>query len=258
MLTRVAALSIINCCHFHALWHEVEFLADEGILMYSHLNSFWGVTAGLSSMAFLTSKSFVAHSGGSHLMYGTNPMAFGFPRRAGEPPLIWDQASAFMARGDISLHEQQGLQLPVGAAVGPSGEPTTDPTAALQGAQLTFGGHKGTSIALMVELLASMTGSAFSFEQRECDIDETSTTPTVAGEFILAIDPTVFSNQCSEHLFDRMELLFKRILEQDGTMLPSSGRHCGSQRYSIRAESEENGVEIPAPLYHQVRALCEE
>ena len=75
-------------------------------------------------------------------MYGTNPMAFGFPRRAGEPPLIWDQASAFMARGDISLHEQQGLQLPVGAAVGPSGEPTTDPTAALQGAQLTFGGHK--------------------------------------------------------------------------------------------------------------------
>ena len=139
----IAALSIINCCHFHALWHEVEYLADEGTFTYEHIApSMSTCTTGLASMAFLTSKSFVAHCGGSSQIYGTNPMAFGFPRKEGEPPVIWDQASAFMARGDVSLFEQQGLQLPEGVAVGPDGVPTTDPAEALAGAQLTFGGHK--------------------------------------------------------------------------------------------------------------------
>lgn len=209
-------------------------------------------------MAFLSSKSFVAHAGGSELTYGTNPMAFGFPRKDGVPPLIWDQASAFMARGDISLHERDGLELPVGAAVGPDGKPTTDPKAALAGAQLTFGGHKGTSIALMVELLASMTGSPFSFEQREQDIDDVSTTPTTAGEFILAIEPTVFSGKSSDIMLHRMEALFTKILNQDGTMLPSSGRHCGSQRYAVRADSDMNGIEVPEHLYETAKALCGE
>ena len=37
-----------------------------------------------------------------------------------------------------------------------SGEPTLDPTEALKGSQLPFGGHKGASIAIMVELMASV------------------------------------------------------------------------------------------------------
>lgn len=49
-------------------------------------------------LSFFYKRSFVAHAGGSELTYGTNPMAFGFPRKDGVPPLIWDQASAFMAR----------------------------------------------------------------------------------------------------------------------------------------------------------------
>ena len=59
---------------------------------------------GLVGLAFLNTKSFVTHPGSrdggpDSLIYGTNPMAFGFPRSAGEAPLIWDQASAMMARG---------------------------------------------------------------------------------------------------------------------------------------------------------------
>mmetsp|Transcript_6253 Transcript_6253/g.7188 ORF Transcript_6253/g.7188 Transcript_6253/m.7188 type:complete len:91 (+) Transcript_6253:78-350(+) len=43
--------------------------------------------------------------------------------------------------------------------------PPLPPTAVLEGAQLPFGGHKGSAIAMMVELLAAgLTGSHLSFE----------------------------------------------------------------------------------------------
>jgi LDH2 family malate/lactate/ureidoglycolate dehydrogenase len=91
-------------------------------------------------------------------------MSFAFPRPGGTP-MVFDQASATMARGEIMLHEREGLPIPLGVAIDADGEPTTDATAALAGAQLPFGGAKGSSLALMVELLAGgLTGSPFAFE----------------------------------------------------------------------------------------------
>lgn len=63
-----------------ALWHEVEALAEKGLV----------------GLAVLNSKSFVVHHGATRgtedaMVYGTNPMAFAFPRPDGLPPLLWDQ-----------------------------------------------------------------------------------------------------------------------------------------------------------------------
>ena len=50
------------------------------------------------------------------------------------------------------------------------GNPTTNPASALAGAQLPFGGYKGASIALMIELFAgALVGDLFSFEASEVD-----------------------------------------------------------------------------------------
>ena len=49
-----------------------------------------------------------------------------------------------------------GTQLPEGVAVDTEGQPTTDPAAALNGAFLTFGGHKGSGLSLIVELLGGV------------------------------------------------------------------------------------------------------
>ena len=55
--------------------------------------------------------------------------------------------------------------LPAGAAIDTSGKETTEPEAGLQGAQLPFGGPKGSNIALMVELLAAaLTGGQLSLD----------------------------------------------------------------------------------------------
>lgn len=221
-------MSIVDVFHYSALWPEVEALAAEGLV----------------GLAFLNSKSFVAPHGGSRKIYGTNPMAFGFPRR-GRPPVVWDQASAMMARGEISLHEQQGEQLPDGCGVGPDGLPSNDPGAVLAGAQMPFGGHKGSAIALMVELMAAgLTGAPLSLQQRQEDVDERDASPTRAGELVVAIDPnTTHASGGASAVHAHCEVLFETLRAEEGTRLPSD------RRYHERQQTAVDGIEIPLSLH---------
>jgi LDH2 family malate/lactate/ureidoglycolate dehydrogenase len=55
-------------------------------------------------------------------------------------------------------------------ALNPHGEQTTDPAQVLQGVLLPFGGHKGSAIALIVEMLAGgAIGETFSYEAGEAN-----------------------------------------------------------------------------------------
>lgn len=70
--------------------------------------------------------------------------------------------------GEIQVRLRDGKQLSEGRAVGPDGQPTTVPKQALAGAQLPFGGVKGASIAVMIELLAGpLLGDLLNFEAGE-------------------------------------------------------------------------------------------
>ena len=115
----IAAMAVANCHHFAALWPEVEAIAEHGLVGF----------------AFTSSFSYVAPAGGTKPLYGTNPMAFAWPRE-GRPPLAFDQASSASARGEIQLHQRDGHDIPEGWAIDADGNPTTDPTAALAGALL--------------------------------------------------------------------------------------------------------------------------
>ena len=57
-------------------------------------------------------------------MFGTNPMAFAWPRH-NKPPLVFDQAASASARGEIQLRLRDGKSLPEGWAIGSDGKPTT-------------------------------------------------------------------------------------------------------------------------------------
>ncbi|MEE9322256.1 MAG: Ldh family oxidoreductase [Granulosicoccus sp.] len=231
----IAAMAIHRSYNIAALWPEVEHLAN----------------AGLIAFAFTASNAYVAPAGGSKPLYGTNPMAFAWPR-AQQPPLVFDQASSVSARGEIQLHQQAGQPLPGGWAIDVHGEATTDPASALAGAQLAFGGYKGASLALMIELLAgALIGDLFSFESSAQDVHNTGA--PFGGEFLIAISPGRCAPGASNdaHL-ERAEALFTKILSQDGTRLPSD------RRYQARVNHLANGIEIPAPLYEELQGLASE
>lgn len=223
-----AALAIHNTYNIAALWPEVETLAEQGLVAF----------------AFTTSNAYVAPAGGSKPVYGTNPMAFAFPRQD-KPPMVFDQASSASARGEIQLHLRDGRQLPDGWAIDRDGNPTNDPAAALEGAQLPFGGYKGAALALMVELLAgALIGDNLSIESSEHDTHGVGA--PMGGELLLAIDPSHFSS--GNHL-SRSEYLFEQILAQPGTRLPSQ------RRYDTRVKSLASGVDIANVLLAELEQL---
>lgn len=228
----IAAMPLVNAYHFAALWYEVEALAQLGLVAF----------------AFVNSRSYVAPAGGAKPLFGTNPMAFGWPRK-GRPPLVFDQASSASARGEIMIHKRDGKPIPEGWAIDREGAPTTDPAAALAGAQLPFGGYKGAAIALMVELMASgLPQSHFGYEAAAEDTGDGG--PAKGGELMLAMDSARFvSGGDGDAALDHAEQLFARLLGQDGTRLPSD------RRYAARRRTPTEGIRIPKRLHDDILAF---
>jgi len=195
--------------------------------------------------AFTTSYPYVAPAGGKKPLFGTNPMGFSWPRKD-NPPLVFDQASSSMARGEIQICARDGHSVAETAGIGPDGEPTTDPKVVLQGAQLGFGGYKGASLALMVELLAgAMIGEFLSFESVEDDGGNGN--PPKGGELMIAIDPARHGDP--DGFLVHGEKLFEAISTQEGTRLP------GSRRFENRKKTLETGIEIPLSLHQSILEL---
>jgi LDH2 family malate/lactate/ureidoglycolate dehydrogenase len=228
----IAALAINNCVHFAALWPEIETVVAEGLV----------------ALAFTPSHAWVAPAGGKKPLLGTNPIAFGWPRR-GPYPFVFDFATSAVARGEIELHRRAGKPIPEGWGIDAEGRPTTDAAAAMAGAMLTFGGHKGSALSVMVELIAGpLIGDLTSAES--IALDDGARASPIGGELIIAIDPVGFlGGEAGQHI-GRAEALFDAIVGQ-GARLPSQ------RRFEARKRSLAEGVSVPRKLYDDVRALLD-
>lgn len=96
--------------------------------------------------------------GGMEPITGTNPMAFGIPARGGKQ-IILDFATASMSMGEIQTRVRNKEKIPEGVMLDGHGNPTTDfktfrgPP---RGVFTAFGGHKGSGVALMTEILGGL------------------------------------------------------------------------------------------------------
>jgi LDH2 family malate/lactate/ureidoglycolate dehydrogenase len=226
----IAALALNNVVHFAALWPEVEVLAEQGLV----------------ALAFTPSHAWVAPAGGTRPVFGTNPIAFGWPR-PGQHPFVFDFATSAVARGEIELHRREGRSIPEDWGYDAEGRSTTDAEAVLEGAMRTFGGHKGSALAAMVELLAGpLIGDMTSAESIAADKRRGGS--PMGGELILAIDPAGFLGGAVQMHLARAEAMFDAI-EGQGARLPSQ------RRYAARARSLTKGVTIPAALYADIMAI---
>ncbi|MGK2911575.1 MAG: Ldh family oxidoreductase [Sphingobium sp.] len=228
----IAALALNNVVHFAALWPEVEAVAAQGLV----------------ALAFTPSHAWVAPEGGAKPVFGTNPIAFGWPRPS-QDPFVFDFATSAVARGEIELHRRAGKAIPPDWGYDAAGHPSIDPKAVLDGAMRTFGGHKGSALAAMVELIAGpLIGDMTSAESMAAD--EGRMGSPIGGELVIAVDPAGFLSASVEDHLRRAEAMFEAITGQ-GARLP------GSRRYVARAKSDAEGVRIPAQLHRDILALLE-
>ncbi|EIK96366.1 malate/L-lactate dehydrogenase [Pseudomonas sp. M47T1] len=226
----IAVLAIRNSHHFAALWPDVEPFAREGLVALSVVNS----------------MTCVVPQGGQKPLFGTNPIAFSAPCE-GHDPIVFDMATSALAHGDVQIAARQGETVPEGSGVDRHGQPTTDPKAILDGgALLPFGGHKGSALSMMVELLAAaLTGGNFSFGFNWSGHPGAQTPWT--GQLIIVIDP---AKAAGNDFAARSRELVERMQQVGVT------RMAGDRRYRTRAKAEVEGVQVGREELSRLRALA--
>jgi len=231
--TRQCGIGLLSISHSYSagvLGWFVEQLADEGLV----------------ALMFANSSSLVAPYGGSVPFFGTNPIAWASPRAHGSP-VSADMSSSAVAWVTVNAAAQRGESIPLGWALDAAGNPTTDPHAALAGSMAPAAGHKGSALALLVDVLAGgVTGSSFSFEAS--GFGGNAGGPPDVGQLILAIDPTATAGT---GFLDRIEVELQAMVAQPGVRLP------GDRRVASRVHTAEHGVDVPDELMAVLSSYAE-
>ncbi len=228
----VAYVAVANSNHFGVAAYHLEPVA----------------AAGLVGLAFGNSPAAMPAWGGKRALFGTNPVAAVFPRRAA-PPITVDLSLSAIARGKIMVAAREGKPIPEGWAVDSRGQPTTDARAALEGSMLPAGGAKGAMLALIVELLVcALSGAAYGFESDSFFTAEGR--PTRIGQAFLAIDPAALAGR--DVYLERVETLVAAMTQDPDVRLP------GERRARNRDAARREGVVIAPDLLDRIRALAQD
>ncbi len=224
----IAIAGITRSHHCGVAGVIVEKLADEGLV----------------ALMFANTPGAMAPWGGNKALFGTNPIAFAAPQTGGDP-IIVDVSLSKVARGKIMAAKQKGEAIPEGWALGPDGEPVTDPVVALQGTMVPLGDAKGTALALRVEIMAASLIGANTADKASSFFDAEGPSPGV-GQTIIAIDPMKIGGAGA---IDRFAEMASSIADQPGARVP------GQRRQELKQSLLADGIAVPADLLAEIEAL---
>lgn len=232
----VGMVTVRGSNHFGAAGHFTQMAADEGML----------------ALALSNSSATVAPLGGTKPAFGTNPMAFGAPGGA-DPDFAMDMASSIASRGQLRLAQVKGGEIPADWAVSPEGRPARTADEAMAGALFPFGGAKGYSIALMIEILSSMLSDAASGKEVN-SMYNIGASPANVGHAFIVIDIAAFRPVAdfTAH-YGRFAQSLRDTPALEGAPAP---RLPGESKARIRKLSERDGVTIPENVATEMRAIA--
>jgi len=120
--------------------------------------------------------------GGIGRRLSTNPLAMAVPGPSGGVAISVDMATSIVAEGKVRVRRNRKEALPEGWAIDAAGRPVTDsggfygpPRAGL----LPMGGHKGTALSLIVEVMAGILSGAGAISDKPG--------PVLNGVFLLLV-----------------------------------------------------------------------
>lgn len=226
----IALLAMRNSHHYADLWPDVLPYAERGLIAFSFLNS----------------RSRLAPHGGDAKLFGTNPMAFACPR-AGGPPVVWDQASSVMSAMRLAAAAGRGETVPAGVGLDKFGHSTSDPGQILDGgAMLPFGGHKGSMIALTVEIMAAaLTGGRFGMDDESHRYPGARTSN--AGLAMIVIDPEAVAPEFS----GRVGVLCASLAANGNARVPGQARQARFLKSSDMLTVEESDYRYALEAGHK-------
>jgi ureidoglycolate dehydrogenase (NAD+) len=203
---------------------------------------------GCAALLLGAGPTLMAYHGARIASMATSPIAIAVPSGAG--PIVLDMATSTISNGKILQARNTGAPLPQGTVLSADGEPTTDPRKAE--ILLPLGGPKGSGLAFMFEMLASVLAAApiqapaLGPEKRTRHTGNTAMLVLDIESFRPLIDFTREADALSGVVKD-----LPRRKGFDEILLP------GERGNRAEAERRKNGIPIPAKLWDELEGLAE-
>ena len=161
----VAVGAAINCNHVGRVGEWAEYGASLGCITFVVVGD-----AGPTTAPY----------GGAEGRWGTNPIAFAAPTDS-ESPMLLDFATSAVATGKVAEAHAVKRPIPEGWVLGQDGRTSTNAIDLFRGGVLLpFGGHKGSALGLMVQMLTTNLTGEYTIE------------PSRSEMLLIGIDPGVF------------------------------------------------------------------
>jgi LDH2 family malate/lactate/ureidoglycolate dehydrogenase len=229
----IGAAVVRRCYHIGRAAPYVERIAQEGMV----------------GIAMASAGPAVAPYGSRSRVLGTNPIAWAAPRAGGREPVCLDIATAAVAEGKLRVARAKGVPAPPGAIVNVDGHPSLDPNDFYAGgALLPFGGHKGSGLSILVQIIGHGLAGI--------DRNQLMEHRGANGPFVLALNPEAFGvgstfietveEQCAEIAHAAPAEGFETVL------LP------GEPEIFARAERAKAGVPVPGSTWSDLVRLARE
>lgn len=232
----IAAATIRNSQHFGAVSYYCNRAAAQDFIMLATTNC----------------EPAMSPTGGWDAFFGTNPIAASFPTGKGFPVKI-DLSTSAIARGNIIAAAKKKEPIPLGWALDPNGNPTTDAQQALLGTVLTMAGHKGYALALMVELLSgTLSGSAIGPDIGSMykNLDRKQN----VGHFFCVLDIEAFMDRAEfiariDSTIDRLKA-GRRLAGVDEILVP------GERSTRVAENIKRQGIPVGAETWKEIESWC--
>lgn len=204
---------------------------------------------GCIGLAMCNTKPMMPAPDGLTKLVGNNPLSIGLP--VGEPDFVLDMALSEAALGKIRTYERAGRSLPPGWAVDKEGQPTTDPTVAIEGMLLPSGGAKGFGLALGIDLMCSLLAQGPGGDSVPPLYGDLSK-PFICSLLFIAIDIGHFRNVDDFRSAAATEL--NRIRTSKSKAVPL--RTPGERNWAARSSADS--IQIPGTLAAALNKLADE
>lgn len=234
----LGSVSVFNCNHVGRLAEYTIRAAKKEMICLLTVNS----------------DPTAAAFGGRKPILGTNPLSYSIPTGCGNP-IVVDFATSVVSEGKVRNYFLKGEKIPQGWIVDSKGHPSTNPAdlydpplppedVKIGGALLTFAGHKGYGLSLIIDVLSgALSGLGCNGDVRE----------DANGLFITAVNPEGFISK--DEFYNRVTKLIRNI--------KSSPKAAGVKEIFIPGEIEfreieirkRNGIPIPDEVWDKIMEL---
>lgn len=225
----LAAVGLRDAYHIGRIGHWAEQCAAAGLVSLHFVN--------------VPTRAIVVPFGGAAGRLGTNPFTAAFPRK-GADPIVVDFATSRWAMGKMRVAMAKGETVPDGYLLDADGRPTGDPSVMFRapiGALLPFGEHKGSALALAVELLAGALLGAMTQEGAKI-------AAVTNSMLTIAFDPRALAGD--DAYAERVEALARWVATDPGVQLP------GEPERARRAVALADGLSVDPATWEEMVAAA--